>query len=108
VHDRDQTHLLHALQNYAETVRVESVEPVCRDPEDNLILASSVAGKTNYMLAGDKDLLVLEEHKDVRIVPPLSFCTNWNEDQIRRSERNTIDILKLRVARSWTLPSPRN
>lgn len=73
VHDRDQTHLLHALQDCAETVRVESVEPVCRDPDDDLTLASSVVGEANYLVTGDKDLLVLEEHKDVCIVTAAQF-----------------------------------
>jgi len=73
VYNHDRTRLLHALQSYAETVMVETVEPVCRDPDDDLILASAVAGKADYLVSGDKDLLVLEKHRGVRIVTAAQF-----------------------------------
>lgn len=47
--------------------------PVCRDPDDDLVLATALAGQAKVIVTGDKDLLVLKEHQSVRIVSPRQF-----------------------------------
>ena len=37
--------------------------PVCRDPDDDNILAASVSGNCECIITGDKDLLALKEYK---------------------------------------------
>jgi len=101
LHDRDRARLLHALQSYAETVTVESVEPVCRDPDDDLILAAAVVGKADYLVSGDKDLLALEEHRGVRIVTAAQFLrklqrgsvTSQPEEYLRHLEATRGKVL---------------
>lgn len=41
-----------------------------RDAADAKIIACALAGKADYIVTGDKDLLVLKEYKGVRIVTP--------------------------------------
>lgn len=55
-----------------------SVEPtekieVCRDPDDNMLLEAAVAGKADYIVTGDEDLLVLQEYRTIRIMTPAVF-----------------------------------
>ena len=46
---------------------------VCRDPEDNRILELAVNGDAGVIVTGDKDLLVLDPFRGVRIVTPAEF-----------------------------------
>jgi putative PIN family toxin of toxin-antitoxin system len=47
--------------------------PVCRDLDDDLILACATAASAEYLVSGDKDLLVLERHDSCRILSPRDF-----------------------------------
>lgn len=46
---------------------------VCRDPDDNVVLAAASEGKCEYLVTGDKDLLVLREFQGVQIIRPRDF-----------------------------------
>lgn len=48
--------------------------PVCRDPDDDLVLATAVAGGCECILTGDKDLLVLGSYQAVDIISPGDFA----------------------------------
>lgn len=41
---------------------------VCRDKKDDKFLECAVLAKANYIVSGDKDLLVIKQYKDVKIV----------------------------------------
>ncbi len=69
-----------ALQAVALLARNMSVvepeplrEPVCRDPDDDAVLAAALAGKCDCIVTGDKDLLVLESYEGVLILVPAAF-----------------------------------
>lgn len=49
---------------------------VCRDPDDDNILAAAVSGKCDCIITGDKDLLVLKEYEGIDILSPRDFITN--------------------------------
>lgn len=61
------------LLSQAEVVEVESIPAVSRDPNDDKFLATAVAGSASFLVTEDQDLLVLQEHEDVRIVDALTF-----------------------------------
>lgn len=46
---------------------------VCRDPDDDVVLATAVAGGADAIITGDRDLLVLRRFHSVRIVSPSDF-----------------------------------
>lgn len=56
-------------------VSAPHVEAVCRDPKDDPILADAVANDVDLIVTGDKDLLVLKKHKQIRIISPNEY---WN------------------------------
>ena len=49
---------------------------VCRDPDDDNILAAAESGKCDCIITGDKDLLVLKAYKGIDILNPREFITN--------------------------------
>ena len=51
------------------------VERVCRDPDDDQLLADAVLNNIDVLITGDKDLLVLKNHKGVRISSPGDYWT---------------------------------
>lgn len=46
-----------------------------RDPQDDMFLACAIHGDAEYVITGDRDLLVLESFRGVRIVTPERFLT---------------------------------
>jgi putative PIN family toxin of toxin-antitoxin system len=60
----DRIELLHALFTDVEQFEVApSPERVASHPEDDLILATAVAGHADVLVTGDKQLLLLQEHQ---------------------------------------------
>lgn len=46
---------------------------VCRDPEDNALLACALAGHAEFLVTGDRDLLILHPFRGIDILPPNEF-----------------------------------
>lgn len=44
--------------------------PICRDADDDWILATALAAKADALVTGDKDLLVIEQYKEIPILTP--------------------------------------
>ena len=49
------------------------VSGVCRDENDNKVLACAVGCKADYIVTGDKDLLALKMYRKIKIVSPREF-----------------------------------
>ena len=47
--------------------------PVCRDPDDDLVLATALVGQADVIITGDKDLLILKKYQGLRILSPRQF-----------------------------------
>lgn len=67
------------LTRYARrsTKFVQPTEPipvVCRDADDDEVLALAVAAGCGWVVTGDKDLLVLDGYEDIRIVTVRQFA----------------------------------
>ena len=43
---------------------------VCRDPDDDMVLGSALAGRADVIVTGDKDLLVLKTFRKIPILTP--------------------------------------
>lgn len=50
-----------------------TVKGVCRDSDDDIIIACALAAKADYIVTGDPDLLVLKNYKSIKIVNPREF-----------------------------------
>lgn len=61
------------LERSAYNQPLPEIEPVCRDPNDDHVIATALAVKADFIVTGDKDLLVLGRHANFRIVTPRAF-----------------------------------
>ena len=65
---------LHAYRERVVLVKPAVLRrPVCRDPDDDLVLATAIAARAGCILTGDDDLLSLKRHAGIAIVSPRAF-----------------------------------
>jgi putative PIN family toxin of toxin-antitoxin system len=51
------------------------IGPVCRDPNDDHVIATAVAVNAEIIVTGDKDLLALSQYQSIRILTARDFLT---------------------------------
>jgi putative PIN family toxin of toxin-antitoxin system len=76
LNEEDQQELLADYLPWCATVRIPNPPPVtpdCRDPFDQPFLQLAVAGKADYLVSGDKDLLSLVDQFVCPIVTAEQF-----------------------------------
>ena len=86
----EQRDLLDDYLPFCESVTIPSPPPAvpdCRDPLDRPFLELALAGRSDVLVTGDADLLVLAEHFAVPICSPSAF-----EQLLSRSERKQYEI----------------
>jgi putative PIN family toxin of toxin-antitoxin system len=71
-----QEELLEALEHDGSLVDVVSKVVVCRDPDDDHLLAMCKDGSADILVTGDEDLLVLKKFGKTRIQSPAEFLRN--------------------------------
>ena len=71
------------IEEIAESVYPEKsgikVAGICRDKDDDNIIAGAKAAGVDYIITGDKDLLILLEYKGIKIVTPRAFQVLLNK-----------------------------
>ncbi|MDP3733368.1 MAG: putative toxin-antitoxin system toxin component, PIN family, partial [Candidatus Daviesbacteria bacterium] len=61
------------ISSMSELVILKGMDFGLRDPDDNQILETAVLGKCDYLITGDKDLLILKIYHSIKIVTPDQF-----------------------------------
>lgn len=51
----------------------EVVPRICRDPDDDWVIACAVMGRADAIVSGDRDLLALAHVRDIPILTPARF-----------------------------------
>ena len=65
---------LKIIENYSQKIiHNDNIENVSRDIDDNKILKCGLEGNVEYIITGDKDLLVLQEYKSIKIINPKKY-----------------------------------
>ena len=63
--------ILNELHVFVESVIAPPLDrPVCRDPDDDIVLACALAANVSMIVTGDNDLLVLHPWQGIEIVKP--------------------------------------
>jgi uncharacterized protein len=75
----DNNEVIEALSIFR--AKMEIVNPsklnqqVCRDIDDDWVLATALVGKAQCIVTGDKDLLVITQFEKIDIISPVDFQT---------------------------------
>ena len=70
---RDIEKILEYFDQFGELTKVTSDLKICRDEKDNFLLSLSVDSDADYLISGDKDLLVLEKIGETKIMTFTDF-----------------------------------
>jgi len=62
----------------AELVVVEESIDICRDPKDNKFLELAVSGEADFIISGDRNLLVLNPFRNIEIITANDFLNRFN------------------------------
>jgi putative PIN family toxin of toxin-antitoxin system len=69
--DADELPIVRLYRRHAARVESEPLEaPVCRDADDDLVLATALAGGAEAIVTGDQDLLTLRSWRGIAILSP--------------------------------------
>lgn len=71
--EKDIALLIDLIEEYGEIVTVKSAVHICRDEKDNFLLALAKEGKADYLVTGDKDLLIHESFEKTKITNLTNF-----------------------------------
>jgi putative PIN family toxin of toxin-antitoxin system len=80
IHPQDVTDTIELLKSDAEWVTPRFKIAASRDPKDNPVLECAVAGKANFIVSGDKDLLDLNSFRKITIINPRQFLLLLKRD----------------------------
>jgi putative PIN family toxin of toxin-antitoxin system len=64
---------LEIIDEKSVLVRPKEKVEICRDSKDNVLLEAAISGEANYLVTGDKDILVLKTFEGTKIVTPTEF-----------------------------------
>lgn len=76
--DDDIIQLVNMFDEYAVLVEVKSNLDLCRDKKDNFLLNLAKDSKSDYLITGDLDLLILERIDNCKIIQYSNFLKEMN------------------------------
>ena len=60
--------LISIINEYAELISVKNKVNICRDEKDNFLLSLAIEGQANFLITGDKDLLIIRKVETTKII----------------------------------------
>jgi putative PIN family toxin of toxin-antitoxin system len=79
VSERERLLFLSAFVQEAMLVEVHAVIQESRDPKDDKFLVLAVSGQADFIISGDKDLLVLDPFHGIPIVTPRQLLNHFQQ-----------------------------
>ncbi|MEK9176595.1 MAG: putative toxin-antitoxin system toxin component, PIN family [Patescibacteria group bacterium] len=67
------------IKSLSEFVSIQGKDFGLRDKTDNVILETAVVGACNFLITGDKDLLILNKYKNLSILNPSQFLDQYKK-----------------------------
>ena len=69
--------LIDVFDTYGEIIEVGSVVDLCRDRKDNFLLSLSRDSQADYLITGDKDLLILNPFEGTKIITMTEYLKKF-------------------------------
>jgi putative PIN family toxin of toxin-antitoxin system len=88
ISEEERTRFVALLMALSKVVELpDTIPQICRDPEDDRVIACAVVGDADVIVSGDDDLLVLDRVGEVVVLPPAQLLARI-EGQERGEERD--------------------
>lgn len=82
--------------------QINSITPICRDSDDDLILACARNEVAGYIVTGDEDLLVLKNYEGISVRSLLTYKTSFTIlNPYKKFLSNTGDFYEFERAHTW-------
>ncbi len=65
-------------KHYIKGETAKNTHKICRDKNDDQVLADAILNNIDLLITGDKDLLVLKEYQNIKIISPREY---WSLQQ---------------------------
>ncbi|WP_079735223.1 putative toxin-antitoxin system toxin component, PIN family [Salegentibacter salegens] len=65
---KDVEKLLNMFDQFADLINITSKSKICRDEKDDFLLNLAIDGNADYLVTGDKDLLILKKVNKTKIL----------------------------------------
>lgn len=79
MHPDKLSRLIDLLVGQAKVIEPKGLKPtICRDPDDDHILWLAKIAKVDFIITGDKDLLILKNFKNTSIMHPKQYLASIN------------------------------
>jgi putative PIN family toxin of toxin-antitoxin system len=84
--EEERTRFVALLLALSELVELpEEIPRICRDPDDDRVIACAVAGEADAIVSGDEDLLALERVSDIPVLSPAELLTRMEKREAESS-----------------------
>jgi putative PIN family toxin of toxin-antitoxin system len=80
IKSKQATRLLQVIERKATMVKIQPIAATSRDPKDDPYLACAQASQCDFLVTGDKDLLILKTYGTTKIVTPAEFLLKLRSD----------------------------
>jgi putative PIN family toxin of toxin-antitoxin system len=88
ISEEERTRFVALLMALSKVVELpDTIPQICRDPEDDRVIACAVVGDADVIVSGDDDLLVLDRVGEVAVLSPAQLLARI-EGQERGEERD--------------------
>lgn len=74
------------LKEIGEVIDSQSIVSACRDPKDNYLLALAKDSNADFLITGDRDLLILESFERTKIVTYQDFLNNFKSNPLNPTD----------------------
>jgi putative PIN family toxin of toxin-antitoxin system len=71
--------MLAVFEPFIDFIKIKSKVAICRDPKADFLLALAKDGNADYLITGDKDLLVINKYKQTVILTFKEFEEKFSE-----------------------------
>jgi putative PIN family toxin of toxin-antitoxin system len=83
----ERTRFVALLLAVSELVELpEEIPRICRDPDDDRVIACAVAGEADVIVSGDDDLLALARVRDIPIQSPAELLMRIEREESEHSQ----------------------
>lgn len=73
LNESDLQRILYLLNTRTKKVELQEEIDICRDPKDNFIIETAINSSSEFIITGDKDLLILNPINKLRIITYSEF-----------------------------------